>query len=46
MLKKMIPGAPMGSPTLFCALTLSVFAICILSACGESKCVLIPVFFP
>lgn len=44
MLKKMIPGAPMGSPTLFWGLTLSVFTICILSTCGESKRALIPVF--
>ncbi|CAG13077.1 unnamed protein product [Tetraodon nigroviridis] len=45
MLKKMIRGAPMGSPTLFWALTLSAFTICILSACGESKCASIPLFF-
>lgn len=44
MLKKMISGAPMGSPTLFWGLTLSVFTICILSACGESKRALNPVF--
>lgn len=38
MLKKMIPGAPTGSPTLFWGLTLSVLSVCVLSACGESKC--------
>lgn len=44
MMKNMRSDTPMGSPTLFWGLTLSVFTICICSTCGESKYIYIYIY--